>query len=151
MAAEECLEMMSERATRKRLAFPADFKAGIPFLQADRLKVKQILLNLLSNAIKFTPEGGEVRTELLLDEHRSIVLKIHDTGIGIAPENLEKVFEPFSQIGDTYTRSHEGSGLGLALVRTLTELHGGTVGIESELGSGTTFTVTFPAERTLPS
>lgn len=146
---EECLEMVSDRAARKRLEFPAKVEADLPYLQADRLKVKQILLNLLSNAIKFTPEDGRVKTKLFLNDYGSIVIKIIDTGAGIAPEDLKKVMEPFGQAGDTYTRSHEGSGLGLALVKSQMALHGGTVDIKSQLGDGTIVTISFPSERTL--
>lgn len=146
---DECADMMSDRAARNRLSFPVDIDADIPSLRADRLMVKQILLNLLSNAIKFTPEGGEVKVDAWLDAQRSLVFRVKDTGIGISPGDIKKVFEPFGQVGDSYTRPYGGTGLGLALVKSLTALHGGTVGLESELGVGTIVTVTFPPERTI--
>ena len=145
----ESIEMMSDRAARKQLRLPADMDDNIPLLQADRLKVKQVLLNLLSNACKFTPEEGEVRTSVDLNENGSIRLTVQDTGTGISPDDLEKVMEPFGQAGNTYTRTHEGTGLGLALVNSLTELHEGFVHIDSEMEVGTTVTITFPPSRTV--
>jgi len=145
----ECIEMMRDRAAKKRLSLPVVIQPELPAVLADRLKVKQMLLNLQSNAIKFTSDGGEVRTEVLMDEQRSIQLRVHDTGIGISPKDQKTVLEPFGQAGDTYTRSHDGTGLGLALVKSQIELHGGTIKLESELGKGTTVTLLFPPERTL--
>ncbi len=146
---EDCLVMIFGRLPKKQLSFPVDIQPGLPSLQADRLKVIQIILNILSNAIKFTPEGGEVKTEVFVNEQAMLLIKVQDTGAGIAPQDLARVLEPFTQTGDTYTRSHEGSGLGLALVKSLTELHGGTVNIESEVGVGTTVTIALPQERAL--
>ncbi len=145
----ECIEMMSERAIKKGLSLSTDIQENIPLLIADRLKVKQILLNLLSNSIKFTPEGGEVITEITLADQQSIVLSVNDTGNGISPQDIEKVLEPFGQIGDAYTRSHDGTGLGLTLVKSISELHGGTILIDSKLKVGTVITITFPPERTV--
>jgi signal transduction histidine kinase len=145
----ECLEMMSDRAARKKLSFPSHIDGKLPLLHVDRLKIKQILLNLLSNAIKFTPVNGEVKTEVLLSRQGEILIKVHDTGVGIAPEDLKKVIEPFGQAGMADTRSHEGAGLGLALVRSLMELHGGSVELDSKIGNGTTVTLIFPPERNI--
>ncbi|MBL6933439.1 MAG: PAS domain-containing protein [Rhodospirillales bacterium] len=145
----ECLEMISDNVARKGLTTPTNIPGKLPPLYADRLKVKQIVLNILSNAIKFTPKDGELKTEVLVDRQCSILLKIRDTGIGISPEDMEKVLEPFGQTGNTLTRSHEGTGLGLALVKSLVSMHGGSVGIESKIDKGTIVTVTFPPERTL--
>ncbi len=147
--AHECLEMVSDHANRKRLSFFAKIQTGTPSLHADRLKVKQILLNLLSNAIKFTPLDGEMSVHAHLNAKGSILLEVKDSGIGISPDDIEKVLEPFGQTGNTLTRSHEGSGLGLALVKSLVAMHGGTLEIQSQPDAGTTVTVTFPAERTL--
>jgi signal transduction histidine kinase len=147
----ECLEMLSERAEKKRLIFHADIEPNIPSLQADRLKVKQILLNLLSNAIKFTPEDGEVKVIVNLSDQRSILFKVQDTGVGISYADMEKVFEPFIQTGNTITRSHEGAGLGLTISRKLMKIHGGTLEMKSEFGHGTVVTAEFPAHRTVQS
>jgi len=148
---EDCFEMISGRFPKKQLSFPVDIQPGLPSLQADRLKVIQILLNILSNAIKFTPAGGEIKTEVFVNAEAMFLMRVSDTGVGIAWQDLARVFEPFAQTGDTYTRAHEGSGLGLALVKSLTELHGGTVSIESEVGVGTTVTVKFPQQRAMAS
>jgi len=148
---KDCLDMISGRFPKKQLSFPVDIQPGLQSLQADRLKVIQIILNLLSNAIKFTPEGGEVKTEVFVNEQALLLIRVQDTGVGITPQDLARVIEPFAQTGDTYTRSHEGSGLGLALVKSLTEMHGGSVNIESEVGVGTTVTIEFPQERVMAS
>ena len=114
-----CMDIMSDRAATKQLSFRANIPDNMPLLHADRLKIMQILLNLLSNAVKFTPAEGEVEVEAVINEQGSSLLKVRDTGIGIRPEDQEKILEPFSQIGEAYTRSHDGTGLGLALVKSL--------------------------------
>ena len=105
--------------------------------------MKQVLLNLLSNAVKFTPEGGriDVRAELV---NGTAEISVTDTGIGIAPEDQEAVFEEFRQVGTDYTKKAEGTGLGLALTRKFVELHGGKIRVTSEVGKGSTFTFTLP-------
>jgi len=109
--------------------------------------VKQILPNLLSNAIKFTPGGGVVSLEAERDPDGSVSVRVRDSGIGIAPEKIPLVFEPFRQIDSDLSRKFKGTGLGLSLVKSLIEIHGGTVGIESALGKGTCVTIRFPASR----
>ncbi len=116
-------------------------------LRADELRLKQILINLLSNAVKFTPSGGKITVSARADSALGFTIEVRDTGIGIAPEDIPKALEPFAQIDSTLSRRYEGTGLGLPLTRSLIELHGGTIGIESELGDGTLITVTFPPER----
>ncbi len=145
----ECIEMMSASAARKKLSLPTDIQADIFPLTADRSKVKQIILNLLSNAIKFTPENGEVKTEVLYNSGQAILLKIRDTGSGIPSEDMDKVLEPFGQVESAYTRTHEGTGLGLPLVKSLIEMHNGAISIESEVDIGTTVTIEFPPERNI--
>jgi signal transduction histidine kinase len=121
---------------------------GLPRLHADQRRVKQILLNLLTNAIKFTPAEGSVVLEAGLDEGGGIVIEVRDTGIGIAPEKIPEVLEPFGQGGDVMTRGHEGTGLGPSLAKSLAEMHGGTLKVKSELGAGATVIVAFPPHRT---
>ncbi len=145
----ECLEMLSERAAKKQLTTGADIQADIPPFQADRVKVRQILLNLLSNAIKFTPQDGEVKVLANLTEQRSILFRVQDTGIGINPEDMDKVLEPFAQTGNAFTKGHEGAGLGLSICKRLMEIHGGALEVESKFGKGTVVSVCFPPERTL--
>ena len=113
---------------------------------ADERKVRQILLNLLSNAVKFTPAGGrvEVKAERAGDWAE---LSVRDTGIGIAPEDQAAVFEEFRQVGGPAAQQLEGTGLGLALAKRFVELHGGTIGVQSEVGKGTTFTFTLPLRQ----
>jgi signal transduction histidine kinase len=110
--------------------------------------IKQVLLNLLSNAIKFTPRGGAVTVTAGLDEHDSIFVRVADTGIGIAPADIPKALQPFMQIDNTLQRKYSGTGLGLPLAKSMTELHGGALLIDSAVDVGTTITLRFPAERT---
>jgi len=111
---------------------------------ADERKFKQVLLNLLSNAVKFTPSGGQVRVVVRV-EGETLVVAVSDTGVGVAPEDQERIFNSFQQLGasDDEIRQ-EGSGLGLALSRRLVERHGGTLTVESATGRGATFIARFP-------
>src|SRR5204862_4605225 len=115
----------------------------IPVLRQDVVKLQQILSNLLSNAIKFTPEGGRVLLKSEADLLH-LVLTVTDTGVGIAPEEQELVFEKFRQAGNPLTREHAGTGLGLSIVRELSKLLGGEVTLQSELGRGSSFQVRLP-------
>ncbi|MEP0944883.1 MAG: ATP-binding protein [Rhizobiaceae bacterium] len=132
----------------------ADLKVGqkIPKsleLVADRRAVKQILLNLLSNAVKFTPAGGKIDvTAKALKDDVNIVIR--DNGIGIAPEALDRLGQPFEQVQDQFTKDHKGSGLGLAIARSLTALHGGEFKISSQVGEGTTVSVRLPFKCQAP-
>ncbi|HEY8738687.1 MAG TPA: response regulator [Candidatus Dormibacteraeota bacterium] len=112
---------------------------------ADRSKFKQVLYNLLSNAIKFTPPPGKI-TVAIKDTPEQIVVSVHDTGIGMKPEDLPKLFREFEQIDGSYTRRYQGTGLGLALCRRFVEMHGGRIWAESQFGTGSTFTFTIPRE-----
>jgi signal transduction histidine kinase len=115
-------------------------------VRADREKLQQILLNLLSNAIKFTEPGGEVRVSCVAHE-ASIAISIADTGIGIPPEKLASIFEPFVQIDQRLTRAHEGVGLGLAISRDLARGMEGNLVASSTPGHGSVFTLTLPCVR----
>ena len=148
---ETCMTMVRERSHKAKVSLTSKMPDGLPRLHADQRRVKQILLNLLTNAIKFTPAEGSVVLEAGLDEGGAIVLEIRDTGIGIAPEEIPKVLEPFAQVGDVMTRGHEGTGLGLSLAKSLAEMHGGTLSIDSRLGKGTRVSVSFPGHRTVAS
>jgi len=116
-------------------------------MRVDELRIKQALVNVLSNAIKFTPMGGAVTFDLSEEPSGAVRLSISDTGIGIAPEHINRVLEPFEQVEDAYARRQGGVGLGLALTRKFIELHGGTTTIQSALSQGTTVTLQLPAER----
>lgn len=143
------LAMVANAAKEKKLELGCDFADGLPLLEADPRKVKQMLINLLSNAIKFTERGG-VRVTA---EHRStgeFAVAVVDTGIGIALENMDKAMAPFGQVDSTLARRHQGTGLGLPLTRSLIELHGGRLEIKSAPGVGTTAQLVFPADRVIP-
>ena len=148
--AESAVRVMAERALKAGVALEQDI-AALPPIRADERKIKQIMLNLLSNAVKFTPQGGSVRIAAGLDDAGGVTFAVSDTGIGIAPHQLERVMEPFGQVENIMTRTHAGTGLGLPLCKALAELHGGTLALESEVGSGTTVTIVLPKERSLPS
>jgi PAS domain S-box-containing protein len=139
------LRMIKQIAQKKNLRVVESFQISVPSIQADERRLKQILVNLLSNAVKFTPEGGQVGLEVTTDtEHNQVYFIVWDTGIGIAPEHLERLFKPFTQIDSGLNRQHDGTGLGLSLVMRLAEMHGGSVAVASEVGQGSRFTVTLP-------
>jgi signal transduction histidine kinase len=116
----------------------------------DSTKFKQILLNLLTNAVKFTPAEGTVSLAAERSEAGDLLLSVRDTGIGITPENLPKVLEPFQQVHDPLTRHNDGVGLGLPIARALMGLHGGELRLTSEVGVGTTVWLRLPADRVRP-
>ena len=116
-------------------------------LKVDERKLTQTMVNLLSNALKFTPPGGSVTIAAACDPESGLALSVSDTGIGIPPELIETALSPFGQIESIFSRQHHGTGLGLSLARSLTELHGGTLHLESVLGAGTVVTVRLPKER----
>jgi two-component system, cell cycle sensor histidine kinase PleC len=121
----------------------------LPPMILDRLRVKQVILNLLSNALKFTDAGGSVWIEARRNAAGCVVVCVRDTGIGIAPDMISLVFEPFRQIDSALARKYEGTGLGLSLVKTLVELHGGVVTIESRPEQGTAVSIALPLDRIL--
>src|SRR5882757_1808094 len=140
----ESLRVVSGRAEHKHLTLDTDIESTISVL-GDRRAVKQIIVNLLSNAVKFTPDHGKVvvRGQMLED---SIVLMIADSGIGIAPDSLQRLGNPFEQVESQLTKTYQGSGLGLAIARSLTHLHGGTMKLRSKLGAGTVVRVVLPRD-----
>ena len=147
-AAESALRLVHGRADNSGVRLLNEIaRDETPRLLADERGVKQMLLNLLSNAVKFTPDGGRVTVSACLRGDGSLAVSIEDTGIGIAPENIPRALAPFSQVDSALTRRYEGTGLGLPLVKSLIELHDGTLELESEEGKGTLATVVFPARR----
>lgn len=142
-----CLLLVRERAQSAGVRVRTEIADGIPYLRADERRLKQIVLNLLSNAIKFTPAGGEITVKAWYGLDNGCVLQVIDTGIGIALEDIPKALARFGQVDGQLNRRYEGSGLGLPLTKAFTELHGGSLDLQSELGIGTTVTVRFPAER----
>ena len=138
---DEVLRILRDLARRKDIELKADVEPRPLELTADPIQLKQVLYNLLANSIKFTDPGGRVEVQARQDR-QFVRIGVSDTGIGIAPEDLVAVFEEFRQVDPSLRREHEGSGLGLALVKRLVELHGGEISVESQPGKGTTFTVT---------
>jgi signal transduction histidine kinase len=143
VALDTALTLVRERASRHGVTLSHTVDERLGDVVADERKVKQILLNLLSNAVKFTPEGGRVTLAATLADG-SVEISVSDTGIGIAPEDQEAVFEEFRQVGGSYTKKSEGTGLGLTLTKKFVEMHGGTIWVKSELGKGSTFAFTLP-------
>jgi len=148
VALDNALTLVRERASRHGIALGVSVDPRVGEFVADERKVKQILVNLLSNAVKFTPEGGRVDVSLTR-ANGSVEIAVTDTGIGIAPEDQEAIFEEFRQVGTDYTRKREGTGLGLPLAKRFVELHGGRMWVKSEVGRGSTFTFSLP-ERPWP-
>ncbi|HYM04313.1 MAG TPA: PAS-domain containing protein [Stellaceae bacterium] len=147
---EACVRLMRERAGAAGLQLTQRVPAGLPPLQADSRRLKQILLNLLSNAVKFTPSGGRVAIEVH-DDGDGLRIVVEDTGIGIASGDLDKALRPFGQIDSRLARKYQGTGLGLPLARSMAELHGGRLELDSVPGRGTTATLWLPASRKLKS
>ncbi|MFO1248342.1 MAG: ATP-binding protein [Alphaproteobacteria bacterium] len=145
----ECLRLTRGKAHEGGLRLSCELAPGLPNLMVDRLRFKQVLLNLCSNAIKFTPPGGNVHVMAHQGEDGGFVLKVADTGIGMTAEQIPLALEPFRQIASPFARNTEGTGLGLALVKSLIECHDGRLEIESTLHRGTTVRLTLPPERTI--
>jgi signal transduction histidine kinase len=142
-----CLTIVETRAQEAGVVFACDAAANVPALYADELKLKQIMINILSNAINFTPSGGTITTNVAHDSDSGFAIRISDTGIGMALEDIPKALAPFQQIDSAAKGRNRGTGLGLPLTKILVELHGGSLEIDSKLDYGTTVTVRFPAER----
>jgi signal transduction histidine kinase len=142
---EDGVTMVRERAARHRIDCSVDVGPGLDEVEADERKVKQVVFNLLSNAVKFTPDGGrvEVRARRVGDE---VEVAVADTGVGIDPADQNRIFQEFQQAGQ-----QDGSGLGLSLAHSLVALHGGSLWVQSEPGSGSTFAFTLPVRQTAVS
>jgi signal transduction histidine kinase/ActR/RegA family two-component response regulator len=142
---EASMRFVRESARRKELSLETHYEFSAENMMADARRLKQILVNLLSNAVKFTPEGGKIGLIVRQTETPpGMEFTVWDTGIGIAETDREKLFKPFQQIDSSLSRQYAGTGLGLALVRRMTELHGGSVALESAPGRGSRFTVRLP-------
>lgn len=145
MICQASLQFIKETAAKKKILVTFSLSNKQAILQADIRRLKQILVNLLSNAVKFTPEGGQVGLEVIEEPDQEVIhFMVRDTGIGISHENLIRLFQPFVQLDSSLSREHEGTGLGLALVARLAELHRGSVSVKSELNQGSCFTVSLP-------
>lgn len=146
---ESSLTFVKQQAHNKKIHLSSKIPEGISNIALDERRIRQVLINLLNNAVKFTPEGGKVDLEVKGDSDQEILqFSVTDTGIGIASENIDRLFKPFVQLDSSLSRRYAGTGLGLALVRRIVELHGGSVSLLSEIGKGSRFTVTLPWTET---
>ncbi len=146
---QDSLQLVHEAAQKRRIkinvAIAQDVQQIAKPMWADERRLKQILVNLLCNAVKFTPEGGEIGLDVVYDvAGTGVRFDVWDTGIGIAQENLPRLFQPFAQLDSSLNRHYNGTGLGLALVHRMTHMHGGSVKVESQLGVGSRFTILLP-------
>ncbi|TYQ24471.1 PAS domain S-box protein [Pseudanabaena sp. UWO311] len=154
------LNFIKQQAMKKQLQIDMHLQPNLPEMQLDERRIKQVLINILNNAVKFTANGGHIKLEATKLSHVSehtqehtqdyLQISITDTGIGISPENIQKLFKPFIQIDSALNRKYEGTGLGLALAKQIIELHGGTIGITSEIGIGSCFTIELPINHIKP-
>ena len=142
-----CIKQVLPKASENGISICKDIDPQLISLECDMTSVRRILINLLSNAVRFSTKAGKVVVALKVDESSRLRLSVQDSGIGMKPEQVDKAFLPFHQIGGGYDRQCDGTGLGLPMVKSLAELHDAKVGIETSLGVGTCVTVIFPAER----
>jgi len=142
------LRFIKQTAFKKKIKVTSSVSSTIETFQADEKRMKQILVNLLSNAVKFTPDEGQIGLDVDVDnENQTISFSVWDTGIGIPNVHLDKLFQPFVQIDSKLSREYEGTGLGLALVNNLTNLHNGSITVDSKEGKGSRFTITIPVSE----
>ena len=150
---QSSLAFIKQQALKKRIQLEVNLPGNLPDLLLDARRMRQVLINLLNNAVKFTPERGRITLEVCSQPPQApqnfLQIAITDTGIGIAPENLEKLFQPFIQIDSALNRQYQGTGLGLVLVKQIVELHGGKVRVTSEMGKGSCFILEIPC--TMPT
>jgi PAS domain S-box-containing protein len=144
---EAAAKLLRDRAESGGVTLKVALPPALPAVLGDRRRLKQVVINLLTNAVKFTPAGGTVTVSATALPGQGLELVVDDTGIGIAKVDIPRALEPFGQIGRSVTRTNEGTGLGLALVRGILDMHGGRMDIDSAPGRGTTVTVHLPAGR----
>lgn len=144
-----CMRLMRERTEIAGVELRRESFAPGVVLWADARICKQMLINLLSNAVKFTESAGSITVRDRLDSSGDFLLTVADSGVGISPDDLVRIVEPFYQVDGSLQRRHQGTGLGLPLVKEFAEMHGGSIHIESEIGVGTTVTIRLPAERVI--
>lgn len=140
---QNALSIVKQKASDQGLKLKLEFDSGLPMIIADQRKLKQIVYNLLSNAVKFTPSGGSV-TLAARHVENMLEISVSDTGIGISAEDQKRLYHPFTQIDSSLSRKYQGTGLGLVMIKRITELHGGTTGVESTAGKGSRFWVKLP-------
>jgi len=143
----KCRQLLHERASAAGLHIRLEIPAPLPFVIVDGRRIKQVILNLMSNAVKFTPPGGRITLRAEMDEPQGLKLSVIDTGIGMTPDEINVALEQFGQIDNDLSRQHDGTGLGLPIARSLAELHGGKLEVESKKDVGTTVTLWLPMAR----
>lgn len=149
--AEASIRLVREQAAKKALSVEMNIDPSVGLILADSRRLKQILVNLLSNAVKFTPCNGQIGLKITGNRKKQQVqFTIWDTGIGISPKHMDELFHPFIQLDSRLSRQYPGTGLGLALVRRMVEMHGGSVSLKSRPGKGSRFTVILPWFEKIP-
>ncbi len=143
------VNMTSPKAKEFNVHIETEVSTPFTQIKGDPRRLKQIFLNLITNSVKFSDKGGVVRVNISADRDHCIQVKVEDTGIGISEENQKIVFEPFGKVENSTVREYEGIGLGLPIVKSLMEMHGGTIKLKSQETKGTVITLTFPIERTI--
>ena len=142
--AQEAMTALVPAAEEKSVALQVEVPEGAIYSWGDRDKISQVLGILLNNALKFTDSGGTVAIRVSMKAHRTVSFEVIDTGIGIDPKYHEKIFSRFFQVDSSKTRQYEGAGIGLSIAQTIVQAHDGFISLQSDKGSGTTFTVQFP-------
>jgi cell cycle sensor histidine kinase DivJ len=145
-----CCSLLALKARESGVDLVTRAPEDLPVMTGDPRAFRQIVLNLVANAIKFTERGGSVTVSAAAEGSR-LMLRITDTGVGIAPDDLKRIGDPFFQAGKTYQRKHEGTGLGLSIVKGLVGLHNGEINVQSKVDEGTTVTVALPLTFTAPA
>ncbi|MFA6582966.1 MAG: PAS domain S-box protein [Elusimicrobiaceae bacterium] len=145
---ENSLSLIKERVARNNIAVELAVAPGTGAIRADEIRIRQVIFNLLSNAVKFTPSGGKIGVSAKRDG-KNVIIAVSDTGIGIASQDMERMFAKFEQLGEVRTRKYGGTGLGLAISKEIVERHGGAIWVESEgVNKGSRFTFSIPANGT---
>jgi signal transduction histidine kinase len=148
-AVSSSLNMVRDRAMKAGIKIVVENLSPHIIIDADPIRVKQILINLLTNSIKFTPPKGEVKLKYNLNKSGGLDIIVSDTGIGIEADQLKTILERFGQVRGSQISSHDGIGLGLPISKSIIELHGGSLVVESKVGVGTKVTVSFPSSRVI--
>ncbi|WP_169569115.1 PAS-domain containing protein [Sneathiella limimaris] len=144
---EDCRRLMEPQREKADVEITSKLSSVLPNVVADSKMIKQVMINLLSNAVKFTPKGGQITISSLIERNGDLAISVEDTGIGIRKDDIEKALTPFMQVDSEFNRKYQGTGLGLPLSKNLMELHGGSLHIDSQFGSGTTVTIRIPGKR----
>jgi signal transduction histidine kinase len=147
-AIDEVCAVIAPVATRQNVQLRTKFSPHVSGVHLDQQKFKQVLYNLVSNAVKFTSAGGSVTVATAPHGEDGFKIRVTDTGIGIKTEDFDRLFVEFQQLDSTTSRQYGGTGLGLALTKKIVELKGGTIDVQSQIGKGSTFTVTLPRRTT---